>query len=394
MNSILNAARELFPYTQRIRRDLHQHPELGFQEVRTAGVIQEELVKIPGIEVKTGVGKTGVVGYLEGGKPGPVVLLRVDMDALPIQEENDVPYRSRNEGVMHACGHDGHVSMGLTAAKILSGMRESFPGSVKFVFQPAEEGLGGAQHMIDDGVLENPRPDFTLSLHLWNEEPVGWFALPPGPMMAASETFHVRVTGKGGHGAVPHNAVDPVLASAHIITALQSLISRETDPTDAGVISVTRFQGGTSHNIIPPYVDLEGTTRSFRPETRAHLLARFEDMVTGIAEVFRCTAEIKLDDISPAVINDPRVTELAQNAARELFPEATLITRYQTMGAEDMALMMARVPGCYMLIGSANPEKGLDAKHHHPRFDFDEQALVNGSALASAAVIQVLNNLS
>jgi amidohydrolase len=386
-------AQELFSFTRDIRRDLHRHPELGFQETRTAGVIERELKAIPHLQVQTGVGKTGVVGLLEGNGPGPVVLLRVDMDALPIAEENDVPYASRHEGVMHACGHDGHVAMGLTAARLLSEVRDQFPGTVKFVFQPAEEGLGGAQSMIDDGVLEDPRPDYTLSLHLWNEERVGWVALPPGPMMAASETVHVRLTGKGGHGASPHTAIDPILASAQIISGLQSVVAREISPLDSGVISITSVHGGSSHNIIPPVVEMEGTTRTFRSKTREYLLERFQTIVSGVAETFRCEAEIQIDDISPAVVNDPQVTALYQEAVRALYPDMTIETQYQTMGAEDMALMMAQVPGCYMLIGSANPEKGLDAKHHHPRFDFDEEALTRGAALISGAAYRVLTHL-
>jgi len=244
MVDFLTQARELFPYTQKMRRDFHRHPELGFQEKRTARRIVEELSALPGLDVETGVGGTGVVALLEGENPGPVVLLRVDMDALPIVEENDVPYVSQNEGVMHACGHDGHIAMGLTAAKMLHAERENLAGTVKFVFQPAEEGDGGAERMIEDGVLENPRPDYALALHLWNEKPVGWYGIAPGPTMAAAETLTLTVTGKGGHGAAPHTTVDPILAAAHIVTSLQSIISREIDPADTGVISIPVFTGG------------------------------------------------------------------------------------------------------------------------------------------------------
>lgn len=383
-------AQELFPYTQKLRREFHRHPELGLEEKRTARRIVEELEELPGLTVQPGVGKTGVVALLEGGSPGPVVLLRVDMDALPMMEENDVPYASQNDGVMHACGHDGHIAMGLAAAKLLHAQRENLAGMVKFVFQPAEEGDGGAALMIEDGVLENPRPDYALALHLWNEKPLDWYGIAPGPTMASAETFSIKVTGKGGHGAAPHNAIDPILAAAHIVTSLQSIVSREVEPVDAGVVSITSIHGGTSHNIIPPEVEMLGTTRSFEADTREHILKRLREIVAGVAETFRCEAEVELDDVSPAVVNDPEVTARAQAVARRLFPDGTITTEYQTMGAEDMALMMEKIPGCYLLIGSANASKGLDAKHHHPLFDFDEEALIYGSALISAVAADIL----
>ena len=392
MTNLLAEAQELFPYTQKMRRDFHRHPELGFQEKRTSRRIVEELSELPGLDVETGVGSTGVVAVMACGKPGPVVLLRVDMDALPIVEENDVPYASQNKGVMHACGHDGHMAIGLTVAKILHAERENLAGTVKFVFQPAEEGDGGAERMIEDGVLENPRPDYALALHLWNENPLGWYGIPAGPMMAAAETISITVTGKGGHGATPHAAIDPILAASHIVTSLQSITSREIAPVDAGVVSITSIHGGSSHNIIPPKVELQGTTRSFDAETREHILKRVRQIVVGVADAFRCQAKVDIADVCPAVINDPEVTARAQKVTRQLFPGATIATEYQTMGAEDMAWMMDKIPGCYMLIGSANPAKGLDAKHHHPRFDFDEEALIYGTALASAAVADLLKN--
>lgn len=390
MTDFLTKAQELFTYTQKMRREFHRYPELGFQEKRTARRIAEELSELPGLDVETGVAGTGVVAIMEGAKPGPVVLLRVDMDALPMTEENDVPYASQNEGVMHACGHDGHIAMGLAAAKILHDERENLAGTVKFVFQPAEEGDGGAARMVEERVLENPRPDYVFALHLWNENSLGWYGIAEGPTMAAAETVSIKVIGKGGHGAVPHNAIDPILAASHIVTSLQSIVSREIDPIDSGVVSITKIQGGSTHNIIPPQVELQGTTRSFEPETRQYILKRLQEIVSGVAKTFRCQAEIEIDDVCPAVINDPAVTERTLKVAKCLFPKATIATEYKTMGAEDMAWMMEEIPGCYILIGSANEAKGLDAKHHHPHFDFDEEALTYGSALASAVVADFL----
>ncbi len=390
MTDYVAKARELFPYTQKLRREFHRHPELGFQEIRTARRIVEELSQLPGLEVQTGVGVTGVVALLGGDGRGPVVLLRVDMDALPMSEENDVPYVSQNAGVMHACGHDGHVAMGLAAAKMLHAERENLAGTVKFVFQPAEEGDGGAARMVEDGVLENPRPDYALALHLWNEKPLDWYGVAAGPTMAAAETFSITITGKGGHGAAPHTTVDPIVAASHIVTSLQSIVSREIDPIDTGVVSVTSIHGGTTHNIIPPRVEMLGTTRSFEPEVRELILKRVRQIATSVAETFRCQVKVEVADVCPALVNDPEVTARAQKVARRIFPNATIATEYQTMGAEDMAWMMDEIPGTYILIGSANPAKGLDAKHHHPRFDFDEEALVNGAALISAVAADLL----
>lgn len=244
MTEFLTSARDIFPYTQELRRDFHRHPELGFQESRTAQVITRELKKLDHLELKTGIAETGISAFLEGDPSGPVILLRFDMDALPIQEENEEEYASKNKGVMHACGHDGHMAIGLSAARLLHGQREQLSGSVKFIFQPAEEGLGGAQRMIQEGILEDPAPDIVLALHLWNEKPLGWFGISDGPMMAASEIFQVRIVGKGGHGANPHEAIDPILAASQIVTNMQFIVSRELSPLEPGVISVEVYMEG------------------------------------------------------------------------------------------------------------------------------------------------------
>ena len=225
MDKILKEADRNFTYTQSLRRDFHMHPELGFQEFRTAGIVVRELNEL-GYEVKTGVGKTGVVALLEGAQAGPTLLLRFDMDALPITEQTDAPYASQNPGVMHACGHDGHTAVGLTVARILKGYQKQVHGTVKIIFQPAEEGLGGAKAMLADGVLDDPRPDMALAMHVWSEKPLGWLGVSAGPTMASSETFQIRLTGKGGHGGMPHLTVDPVLAAAQVVSALQSIVAR------------------------------------------------------------------------------------------------------------------------------------------------------------------------
>ncbi len=389
MKYFLTEAQELFPYTRDLRRDFHRHPELGLQEHRTAKIVAEELESL-GLEVETGIAETGVVALLEGAKPGPVALLRFDMDALPIQEETEAEYASETPGVMHACGHDGHVAIGLTVAKMLHAHREELAGTVKLVFQPAEEGDGGAEKMVQEGVLENPRPDSSLSLHLWNEQPLGWFGITKGPIMASAGAFKITVKGKGGHGAAPHQAVDPIFASAQIITALQSIVSRNTPPLDSAVVSVCSIHGGSAFNVIPPEVELKGTVRTFKPEIRVIVVERLREIASNTAQALGCAIELDYKDITPAVSNDPALASQIAAIAAEIFTDSTIDFEARTMGAEDMAFMMEAFPSCYFMIGSANAEKGLDAAHHHPRFDFDETALVNGAALMTAAAMSSL----
>lgn len=392
MTSILSRAKNIFPYTRDLRRDFHRHPELGFQEHRTAERIIKELSTLEGLQIQKGIGRTGIVGTLAGGKPGRVILLRFDMDALPVVENTGVEYSSQNEGIMHACGHDGHMAIGLSTARLLYESRENLAGTIKFVFQPAEEGLGGACAMISDGVLTDPVPDITLALHLWNEKPLGWIGITDGPMMSASETFMVRIDGKGGHGGKPHEAVDPIVAAAGIINTLQSIVSREIPPLDSGVITVSSIHGGEAHNVIPEEVNLTGTIRSFTEDSRELLLDRFRDVVEKTAAAYLCQAEVKIEGISPAVNNNPEIAAVMRRVAGELFPAAEIDPGYRTMASEDMAYMMQDIPGCYCLIGSANPEKGLDAKHHQPEFNFDEEVLTQGTALLVSAVHELLKD--
>lgn len=388
-SQFISEANELFEYTRNLRRDFHRHPELGFQEVRTAGIVARELREL-GIEVSTGIAKTGVVGLLEGSQPGPTVLARFDMDALPILEETAAEYASTNPGVMHACGHDGHTAIGLTVARILYNHRDDIAGTVKLVFQPAEEGLGGAPLMVAEGVLENPRPDLSLALHLWNENPVGTICVTPGPAMAASETFHILLSGFGGHGASPHQTIDPVFAAAQIISALQSIVSRNVHPLDSAVVSVTSVKAGDAFNVIPESAELRGTIRTYLPETRALVLRRFREIVNGIAEALGCSAEITLKEITLAVINDSTLAERVQQVAQMALPNAVHLSDVRTMGSEDMAYMMQDIPGCYFFVGSRNDELGFNAPHHNPKFDIDENALPISAGLMAAAVYEFL----
>jgi amidohydrolase len=389
MIDFLSEAKKLFPYVQERRRDFHMHPELGFEEVRTSGIVAEELSKL-GIEVTTGVAKTGVIGIIEGKAPGKVVLLRFDMDALPVTEETGAEYASKNESVMHACGHDGHTAIGLAVARLLYKYKDQFNGTIKLVFQPAEEGLGGAEMMVKEGVLENPRPDYSLGLHVWNESPIGEILITTGSAMAGAEFFNVKIKGKGAHAALPHMGHDPIVAAAQIVTALQSITTRNVDPLQSAVLTVTAVNGGTAHNVIPPMVELKGTMRTFLPEVMETINLRLEDIVIGIAESMGCEAEVEIVPVSPAVINDSDLAEITQEVAREVLPDAEVSDGFRTMGAEDMAFMMDDIPGCFMFIGSRNEEENLIYGHHHPKFDFDEQALISGIALISAAALKVL----
>jgi amidohydrolase len=389
MDDILKEAQDLFDYTKNLRRDFHRHPELGFQEVRTASIVARELGEM-GLEVATGVAKTGVVAMLEGSQPGPVVLLRFDMDALPIQEETGAEYASQTPGLMHACGHDGHVAIGLGVARLLHARREQIAGAVKLVFQPAEEGLGGGKLMVEEGVLDNPRPDLALALHVWNDKPLGWLGIASGPVMAAADTFSVRISGKGGHGALPELAVDPVVAAAQVITALQTIVSRNVSPLQTAVVSVTSVRAGEAFNVIPPFVDLKGTIRTFDSEVRAALLQRFEKIIYGVSEALACQAEVEVEAITPAVINNGRVSARVVEAAVSMFPDAKIQMDARTMGSEDMAYLMQDVPGCYFFVGSANSDRKLDYGHHHPKFDFDENVLPAAVALMAAAALDFL----
>ena len=395
MNNFLEQAEELFPYTQSLRRDFHMHPELGFREVRTGGIVARELEEL-GIEVTKGVGKTGVVGLLEGAKPGPTLLLRFDMDALPITEDTGKEYASTNPGVMHACGHDGHTAIGLTVAKMLHAHREEIAGNIKFCFQPSEEGVngeevGGNLMMMRDGVLDGPKVDKTLSLHLWNDKPLGWINVAKGPVMAGAEMFIIKLTGKGGHGAAPHTTIDPVVTAAQIVSALQTITSRNVPPLKSSVVSVTSVQAGTAFNIIPQTAELGGTIRTFDLAVRKTVLERFEQLVRGIAESMGCQVEITLKQVTPTVLNNDEVASSVLKSAQDLFPQTKIDTEsYLTMGAEDMGYMQEKVNGCYFFIGSANDEKNLNYNHHHPKFDFDEKALISGAALMATAAADIL----
>lgn len=383
-------ATSLYDDLVRVRRDLHRHPELGFQETRTAALVAETLTGL-GLEVQNGVGQTGVVALLEGARPGPTLLLRFDMDALPIREENTHDYISTNPGVMHACGHDGHVAMGLGLAQIFTRHQDRMAGSLKFLFQPAEEGLGGALAVMAGGALESPRPDVALAMHLWSPVHLGQLRVVEGPAMASSSVFTITIEGHGGHGAAPHLAKDPILAAAQIVVALQSIVSRNTNPQDSVVVSIGEFSAGTTFNVIPERAVLKGTVRSYDKASHRMVYRRILEMATNMATAFGCKASMETVAIVAAVNNAPEPTAVVRAAAERVLG-AENIVEHRTMAAEDMGFILEEIPGCYFFVGCSNGDPATQYPHHHPRFDFDERAMVNGVAvMAEAAARYVMN---
>lgn len=352
-----------------IRRDFHRHPELGFQEFRTSAKVAEFL-RQSGLEPTEGIATTGVTAEIRGEQPGPTLMLRADMDALPIEEETDLEFASQESGKMHACGHDLHTAILLGTARILQGMKPRLKGTVKLVFQPAEEGPGGADPMIQEGVLDNV--DYALGLHLWSDLPCGHVAITPGPVMAAADTFRVKIHGKGGHAAYPHESADPIVAAAALITAMQTLVSRNTSPFDSAVVSVTQIQGGSADNIIPERVELSGTIRTFQPTTKAALVRRLHEMVPSLCKSYGTEGEFEFSEGYPALINDPVPCQWVARAAEQM--KLPLSTQ-ATMGGEDMAYYLQKVPGAFFFLGAAPDEANRVFPHHHPKFELDERAV-------------------
>lgn len=359
------------------RRAIHRHPERGFQEHRTAERIAKHL-EVTGLAVTTGVAQTGVVGLLEGGRPGKTLLVRADMDALPLTEANDVEYRSEIDGVMHACGHDAHVSIALAAARVLAAERDDLKGNIKFVFQPAEEGPGGALPMIEEGVLEGPTVDAAVGLHVWNDLPTGVIGVRKGPLLAAADRLEIFIEGRGGHGAAPHHTVDLVVVASHVIQALQTVVSRQIDPLHPVVVSICSMHGGRAFNIIPGEVNLLGTVRSFDPKVREEMPARIERLVLGVARAFGAEARIDYQFGYPSTVNDDEMSELVGQCSDRVPAVVDVVEPDRTLGGEDMAYFQKKVPGCFFFLGTRNEERGLDSPHHSPTFDIDEEALPVG----------------
>ncbi|MBW4693152.1 MAG: amidohydrolase [Lyngbya sp. HA4199-MV5] len=371
------------------RRHLHQKPELGFREQLTSAFIAQKL-KEWGIKHQTEIAQTGIVAIIQGDRPGAVLGIRADMDALPIQEENDVPYKSQHDGMMHACGHDGHVTIALGTAYYLS-QHQDFAGTVKIIFQPAEEGPGGAKPMIEAGALKNPDVDAIIGLHLWNNLPLGTVGVRSGALMAAVELFNCTIFGKGGHGAIPQQTIDSIVVASQVVTALQTIVARNIDPLESAVVTVGQLNAGTAHNVIAATAQMSGTVRYFNPHFDGYFKQRIEQVVSGICQSHGAIYKLEYESLYPPVINDERMASLVRSIAETVIESPIgVVPQCQTMGGEDMSFFLQEVPGCYFFLGAANADKDLAYPHHHPRFNFDETALGMGVEIFVRCVEQYL----
>ena len=380
MPSALDEIRKFHDELTAIRHDIHAHPELGMEEHRTADLVARKLEEW-GIEVHRGVGGTGVVGVLRAGNGDQAVGLRADMDALAMGEANDIPYASRNPGKMHACGHDGHTTMLLGAARYLAETR-NFNGTVNFIFQPGEEGAGGALAMLQDGLFERFPCNAIYAIHNRPNMPLGQFAIAPGPQMAGGAFFDISVRGKGAHGARPEESIDPVLAACHIATALQSIVARNVRPSDTAVLSITKVMGGDAYNVIPQYATVSGTARTFRPETMDLIEANMIRVAEGVASGFGAVATVDFRKIFAPLVNDAGETQIFGDVAADLVGEGNIDrNKPPGMGSEDFAFMMEKVPGAYINLGN-----GESAALHNQLYNFNDEATPFGSALFAGVV--------
>lgn len=360
-----------------IRRHFHRYPELSFKEFNTAETISEHLDKL-GISHKKGVGKTGIVGEINFG-PGPTIALRADMDALPIQEENNLDYKSLNDGVMHACGHDGHMAILLGAANALSKNSKLKKGTVRFIFQPAEEGLGGAKYMIEDGCLD--KVDEIYGLHLWNYQLYGEVGIKDGPVMASADLFDIEVSGKGGHGATPQGTVDAIVVASNLVTMLQTIVSRNTNPLESTVLSIGKIKGGHNFNIISDKVHMSGTTRAYTEENRKMIKQRMKEVIEGVSKSFGADIKLNYKDGYPPTVNHSSQVEKVLEAASSVVASGAK-NPYLSMGGEDFSYYLQNKPGCFFFVGSApNENEILSTPHHCSHFNIDERALLIGASV-------------
>ncbi len=373
-----------------LRREFHKKPELGFDLPETAKKVSDYLKNLD-MEVRKKVGKSGVVGILKGKCDGKTILLRADMDALPIDEKNNVPYKSEIPGRMHACGHDGHTAMLLVAAKVLASLRNNFCGTIKFVFQPSEEQLpGGAIEMIKDGVMENPHVDGAFGIHLWTPLKSGQIGIREGAMMAAPDVFEITLTGKGGHGAYPHGAIDPIVASAHLIMALQTIVSREIDPLDTMVVTVGKLHSGDAFNVIPETATLYGTVRTLNEVIHRTAKDRIDRITEGISSAFRIKYNLKYNYGYPILVNDPSMVRLVKTIGESVVGQENVVEIPPSMGGEDMAYFLQKTKGAFCFLGASNESIGITAPHHSPYFDIDEDVLPLGVELHVRVALEFL----
>lgn len=383
---IMSEVRELLDELVQLRRWFHMHPELGFQELKTSEKIREYLTD-HGLEVETGVAKTGVVALLKGIGNGPTLLMRSDMDALPLTENSELAYKSIHEGRMHACGHDAHMAMLLVAAKVLSNHHDEIYGCIKFVFQPNEE-EAGAELMVKEGIMENPDVDAALGAHIWTPIPTGSIGVISGPVMASSYYFKLKIIGKGGHGGSPHTAIDPILCASHIIQAVQAIQTREMNALEPTVITFGKIQGGSFNIIIPEFVEMEGSIRCLHEKDEA-VRSRFEDIVKSICSAHK--ADYKLDFVcgNRLLSNNEEMTSLVEGIAEDVVGGENIVgEEIKMMIGEDFAEFSLRVPSCFYFVGTGNPEKGTDYPHHNPNFKIDEDSLPIGVEMHVKAALE------
>ena len=372
------------------RRDLHQIPELGFKEKKTSAYVIDYLKK-EGLEITTGIARTGVMGVLDTGRPGPTLLIRADMDALPITEETGLSFASKHTGVMHACGHDGHTAMALVTATVLNAIKEQFRGRIKFVFQPAEEGPGGAKPMIEAGVLENPKVDYALGCHIWPNIPESTIGIRAGVLLAAMFSFDITISGKGGHGAMPHLCVDALETGCQVVNALQRIVSRKMNPLHPTVVTVGRFQAGTAYNVIPERARLSGTARTFENATWTRWPEIIENIVKGVCDSMGAGYEIKFEQGYPPTVNDKAMADRMKKIASKVVGEDRIVVPDKTLGGEDMAFFLEKTKGCFFCIGAGNDTY---AGIHSPHFGFNEDILLTGVEMYCRAAIDLLGGIS
>jgi len=388
---VRDLAEQFAPRLIEFRRDLHMHPELSWKEFRTTEKIKGILRELDIEVVETGL-ETGVVGLVRGAEDGPTIALRGDIDALPVEEQNDVPYKSRVPGVMHACGHDSHATSLLGAAMILASIREELRGNVKFLFQPAEEVNEGAKRMMEERVLENPSVDAIFGLHCHPDIPAGQVGVKEGPLMAAVDTVFIDVEGVGGHGAIPDRTVDPNVATAMIIMALQTVVSRNVSPLEPVVVTIGTIKAGTANNIIPDRVHMKGTVRSFAPEVWERLPGLLERVVTHTAKSMGAEAKLTYRRDLPAVLNEERMTAVARRAVVKVAGPDAPVVPTPSMDGEDFAIFQREVPGCFVWLGVGNEERGISSQWHNPTFDIDEGALPLGAATLAQCAIDAIHH--
>lgn len=378
MNFIAQA-KALLPELISLRREFHQYPELSAQEYETTKRIQGFLATL-NIPTETWSDTTGTFGIIKGSRPGPVVALRADIDALPVLEDNEVPYRSKHSGVMHACGHDVHITCLLGAAKMLAESRHLLPGTVKLIFQPDEETGGGAKRMIEKGLLANPAVDVIFGLHTQPDIPAGQVGVRPGALMASTNPFTIHIEGEGGHGGIPHKTRDPIIAAASLIQGVQSIISRRVDPQDAVVITFGSIHGGQIGNVIPDSVVLQGTVRTLNPASRTFVLQQLRDFITYTASATQTKMTIAIGEGLPVLYNSPQLLSFSRQSLATVFSEENIVEAKPTMGGEDFSFYQERVPGFFLWLGAGNVDKGIVHSWHHPRYNIDEECLAFGSA--------------